>query len=663
MPTTSRQDCSLGTSSQINHIDVDTWRQSKELLTSIARIQGEQVSVLFDEGSEVNVISTKTAKRLALTTKSLLQPRRLLFPNGQQATIQDYVTSMLLTFPAIRLNNEFIRIHFNVSAIVFDTHHEMVLGVPFLRYWNVVSHHCNGSLMVTANSGHHAIIPLHVTRFVEPCRTPFCPIATAKDPDTPLPPELPFHIDDDNIITSNETPAIVHNAAAPIPLCGMIQIAEDAPISLVSALEFERATRTSDATTYLCVFRAIDDDYMGSKQLIKDPKFAEKVKAYAVSNFPQLFPEELPHELPPNDRLHHPIDLTPTHRIPPRKLYRQSEDELKETKRQIYEYLDAGHIRPSSSAFGAPVLLVKKKDGSIRMCIDYRGLNDITVKNNFPLPRIDDLHDRLGKARYFTKLDLYSGYHQIPIRPGDEHKTAFTSRYGTYEFLVMPFGLTNAPATFQTAMNALFTSWLDVFVIVYLDDILIYSATQDEHLKHVYQVMERLTNYKWYCKMKKCDFATTSVEYLGHIVSNGQIAIDPDKMKAVTDWKIPFKNVTEVQSFLGLIGYYRKFIPHFSHIARHLYELTRKNIDFKWLEQHTQAVNALKNAILSPDCLAIFDSSLSTILTTDACDYALGAVLMQQFPQGERPIAFISRTLNNTEQNYSIWEKELFAVV
>ena len=138
-------------------------------------------------------------------------------------------------------------------------------------------------------------------------------------------------------------------------------------------------------------------------------------------------------------------------------------------------------------------MLVKKKDGSMRMCIDYRGLNDITIKNNFPLPRIDDLHDRLGKARYFTKLDLYSGYHQIPIRPGDEHKTAFTSRYGTYEFLVMPFGLTNAPATFQTAMNALFTSWLDVFVIVYLDDILIYSATQEEHLKHVHQVMERLT--------------------------------------------------------------------------------------------------------------------------------------------------------------------------
>ena len=344
-------------------------------------------------------------------------------------------------------------------------------------------------------------------------------------------------------------------------------------------------------------------------------------------------------------------------------MYRQSSKELFETKRQIYEYLEAGHIRPSSSTFGAPVLLVNKKDGTMRMCIDYRGLNDITVKNNFPIPRIDDLHDRLGKAKYFTKLDLHSGYHQIPIRPGDEYKTAFTSRYGTYEFLVMPFGLTNAPATFQTAMTTMFTDWLDVFVIVYLDDILIYSSTQQEHLEHVRKVMDKLYQNQWYCKLKKCEFAATSVEYLGHIVSNGKISIDPDKMKAVTEWKVPFKNVTEVQSFLGLVGYYRKFIPHFSHIARHLHELTKKNIEFKWEEKHTQAVDKLKAAIVSPDCLAIFDSERETILTTDACDSALGAVLMQKYDHGERPIAFISRALNTTEQNYSMWEKELYAVV
>ena len=262
-------------------------------------------------------------------------------------------------------------------------------------------------------------------------------------------------------------------------------------------------------------------------------------------------------------------------------LYRQTNTELEETKRQIQEYLQAGHIRPSTSVFGAPILLVKKKDGSMRMCVDYRALNDITLKNTFPIPRIDDLHDRLGKAHYFTKLDLYSGYHQIPIKHGDEYKTAFTSHYGTFEFLVMPFGLTNAPSTFQTAMNTLFYDWLDDFVIVYLDDILIYSPDITTHKQHLHQVLQRLHDNKWYCKLKKCDFAQTSVEYLGHIISNGTIAIDKDKMQAVADWPTPFKNLTEVQSFLGLIGYYRKFIPHFSHKARPLHEFSHKDTPFQ----------------------------------------------------------------------------------
>ena len=336
---------------------------------------------------------------------------------------------------------------------------------------------------------------------------------------------------------------------------------------------------------------------------------------------------------------------------------------MEETKRQIQEYLQAGHIRPSTSVFGAPILLVKKKDGSMRMCIDYRALNDITLKNTFPIPRIDDLHDRLGKAHYFTKLDLYSGYHQIPIKHGDEYKTAFTSRYGTFEFLVMPFGLTNAPSTFQTAMNTLFYDWLDDFVIVYLDDILIYSPDITTHKQHLHQVLQRLHDNKWYCKLKKCDFAQTSVEYLGHIISNGTIAIDKDKMKAVAKWPTPFKNLTEVQSFLGLIGYYRKFIPHFSHKARPLHEFSHKDTPFKWTDKHTNAVNTLKEAISSPDCLAIFNPDRETILTTDACDYAMGATLAQKYEHGERPIAFISKTFTDNELKYSLWEKELFAVI
>ena len=288
---------------------------------------------------------------------------------------------------------------------------------------------------------------------MEPCRTPHCPIALLTDPQTPLPTTLPWRTDD-NEASKKETSQIPNIPT--IPFSGMIRFSDQSPVQLVSAIEFAHHTRKHDAQVYICPFRSIETTAATIANTQSNETFATSTKHKMLEQFPILFPDTLPHEMPPQDRLQHPIDLVLAYRIPQRKLYRQSENELDEIKQQINEYLKARHIHPSSSSFGAPVLLVKKKDGSMRMCIDYRSLNDITIKNTFPLPRIDNLHDRLGKAHYFSKLDLYSGYHQISIRQGDEHKTAFTSRYGTYEFLVMPFGLTNAPATFQTAMIDLF---------------------------------------------------------------------------------------------------------------------------------------------------------------------------------------------------------------
>ena len=367
-----------------------------------------------------------------------------MFPNAHSIEIRECVKDLPITFPAALLNNTYIRLHFTITALVMHSHYPLPthIGVPFLRYWNISSHHCHGSLIFTANSGHHATIPLHCSRFTEPCRTPHCPMAKLCDPETPIPDEPPFRPPKDidkTHDTTQETNVIQQSRL------NIIQTTEESPISIITPLEFMRQTKTTEAQTFICMFRQTNEtNTQKSTSNTTDTVFAKQVKEKALTEFPTLFPTSLPPELPPQDRLQHPIDLTPNHKILPRKLYRQSEEELRKTKRQIYEYLDAGHIRPSNSSFGAPVLLVKKKDGTMRMCIDYRGLNDITVKNNFPIPCIDDLHDRLGKAKYFTKLDLYSGYHQISIRPGDEHKTAFTSRYGTYEFLVMPFGLTNA---------------------------------------------------------------------------------------------------------------------------------------------------------------------------------------------------------------------------
>ncbi|KAL4032758.1 hypothetical protein IC575_005840 [Cucumis melo] len=254
--------------------------------------------------------------------------------------------------------------------------------------------------------------------------------------------------------------------------------------------------------------------------------------------------------------------------------------ELKELKVQLQELLDKGFIRPSVSPWGAPVLFVKKKDGSIRLCIDYRELNKVTVKNRYPLPRIDDLFDQLQGATVFSKIDLRSGYHQLRIKDGDVPKTAFRSRYGHYEFIVMSFGLTNAPAVFMDLMNRVFREFLDTFVIVFIDDILIYSKTEAEHEEHLRIVLQTLWDNKLYAKFSKCEFWLKQVFFLGHVVSKVGVSVDPAKIEAVTGWTRP-STVSEVRSFLGLAGYYRRFVENFSRIATPLTRLTGRS-SFVW---------------------------------------------------------------------------------
>jgi hypothetical protein len=239
---------------------------------------------------------------------------------------------------------------------------------------------------------------------------------------------------------------------------------------------------------------------------------------------------------------------------------------------------------PSTSAFGAPVLFVKKKDGSVRMCVDYRALNKVTERNMTGLPRMEELFDRLAGARIFTKLDLRNGYHQIRVHPEDRHKTAFTTRYGHFEFTVMPFGLTNAPATFSTLMQTIFHPYLDRFVISFLDDILIYSRTEEEHLQHVEKALEVLAKEKLYAKRSKCEFAQSEVSFLGHKISAAGVSVEQDKVAAIKQWP-ECKSVEEVRSFLGLAGFYRKFVPNFSHKAHALTELTAtKKVKWEWGE-------------------------------------------------------------------------------
>ncbi|KAL0551242.1 hypothetical protein IC582_010328 [Cucumis melo] len=376
-----------------------------------------------------------------------------------------------------------------------------------------------------------------------------------------------------------------------------------------------------------------------------------------VRDYPDVFPEELP-GLPPHREVEFAIELEPGTVPISRAPYRMAPAELKELKVQLQELLDKGFIRPSVSPWGAPVLFVKKKDGSMRLCIDYRELNKVTVKNRYPLPRIDDLFDQLQGATVFSKIDLRSGYHQLRIKEEDVPKTAFRSRYGHYEFIVMSFGLTNAPAVFMDLMNRVFREFLDTFVIVFIDDILIYSKTEAEHEEHLRMVLQTLRDNKLYAKFSKCEFWLKQVSFLGHVVSKAGVSVDPAKIEAVTGWTRP-STVSEVRSFLGLAGYYRRFVENFSRIATPLTQLTRKGAPFVWSKACEDSFQTLKQKLVTAPVLTVPDGSGSFVIYSDASKKGLGCVLMQQ----GKVVAYASRQLKSHEQNYPTHDLELAAVV
>ncbi|GJT13053.1 putative reverse transcriptase domain-containing protein [Tanacetum coccineum] len=310
---------------------------------------------------------------------------------------------------------------------------------------------------------------------------------------------------------------------------------------------------------------------------VNEPKLKDIL---VVHEFPGVFLEDLS-GLPLSHEVEFCIELIPGAVPVAKSPYCLAPTKMQELSNQLKELQEKGFIRPSSSLWGAPVLFVKKKDGAFRMCIDYRELNKLTVKNRYPLPRIDDLFDQLQGSRYFSKIDLPSGYHQLRIREEDIPKTAFRTRYRHFEFTVMPFGLTNAPAVFMDLMNHLCRPYLDKFVIVFIDDILIYSKSKEEHEVHLKLILELLEKEKLFGKFSKCEFSLQEVHFLGHVVNSKGIHVDPSKIETVKNWKPP-KSPTEIRSLLGLAGYYRQFIANFLKIAKPLTLLTQKNKKFEW---------------------------------------------------------------------------------
>ncbi|KAD4385578.1 hypothetical protein E3N88_25747 [Mikania micrantha] len=376
-----------------------------------------------------------------------------------------------------------------------------------------------------------------------------------------------------------------------------------------------------------------------------------------VRDFPEVFPDELP-GLPPVRQVEFRIDLIPGAAPIAKTPYRLAPSEMQELSSQLQELLDQGFIRPSFSPWGAPILFVKKKDGSFRMCIDYRELNKVTIKNRYPLPRIDDLFDQLQGSRHFSKIDLRSGYHQLRIHEDDIPKTAFRTRYGHYEFLVMPFGLTNAPAVFMDLMNRVCKPYLDKFVIVFIDDIIIYSQNEEDHKQHLKLVLQLLAKEKLYAKFSKCEFWLKEVHFLGHVVNDKGIQVDPSKIEAVEKWEAP-TTPTEIRQFLGLAGYYRRFIENFSKIAKPLTMLTQKEQKYNWGREQEEAFQLLKHKLCQAPILSLPDGTDNFVVYCDASHQGLGCVLMQK----DKVIAYASRQLKVHEKNYTTHDLELGAVI
>jgi hypothetical protein len=345
---------------------------------------------------------------------------------------------------------------------------------------------------------------------------------------------------------------------------------------------------------------------------------------------------------------------------PPAKApYKMSHEELKELKLQLEELLAKGYIKPNKSPYGAPVHFVHKKDGTLRMCVDYRALNKATVKNRYPLLRIDDLFDRLSRAKVFSRIDLRSKYYQIQIVKGDQEKIACRTRYGSYEFLVMPFGLTNAPATFCTLMNDIFREWLDDFVVVYIDNILIYSGSLEEHEEHLHKVFQRLSENKLYAKLEKCKFGVMEVDFLGHRITQKGLKMDDHKVKAILDWELP-KSVPALRSFLGLASYYRKFIKNFAKIMAPLTNLLKRSaVAYEWEEACDEAFETLKGILVKASVLKLPDFDNEFEIHSDASNFVIGGVLVQE----GRPMAFESKKLSETKRRWPTHEKEMWAVI
>jgi hypothetical protein len=630
---------------------------------------------LLDSGATTNFIDQQFVLRHAIPTQTMNHAQQIIMGDGSQRQTDQ------MTAPLSLVRGSYS--HPGVVLVVVPLSGcDVVLGRPWLEEenplidWSLPSVHIGTHCIQQSNSDINCKLHPTLAKFqsdTEPAINP----CSSDSPDS-LSSNVPETMSSQVPESSHATPCIEDQA--PVPrTTPRPATPSDCPVSdqrrkLLSRHQLEKEVRRGGELFLIHIYPTDTLAHLSHSPTDRDRDLTDRpdepsppTRQHALvppllSEYADVFPADLPAALPPRREVDHRIELLPGSTPPSRPTFRLRPTEQDELKKQLTDLLDHGFIQPSKSPFGAPVLFVKKKGGDLRMCVDYRALNKITIKNKYPLPRTDELLDRLHGAKCFSKLDLRSGYHQLRIHPDDVSKTAFRTRYGHYEFLVLPFGLTNAPATFMHLMQQIFREHLDDFVIVFLDDILIYSKTEEEHERHVRTVLELLRKHKLYAKASKCEFFRDRVSFLGYVVSSEGVSMEAEKVKAVQEWPVPC-NVRQVREFLGLAGFYRRFVKGFSSLASPLSDLTKVDTGWQWGEKQQQAFDALKLAISTGPTLILPDESLPYTITTDASGFGVGATLSQDHGKGLQPIAFLSHKMNPAELNYPTHEQELLAVV
>lgn len=582
-------------------------------------LQDRKIRILVDGGANENFVSTQLLKELRLKMKKKHEQDAVRLADGT-AVPSSHVARLSYQIGPVRDTETFHSLELG--------EYDMILGLPWLARLNPIPNWRKG------------ILTLRTTR--------------NKD-------RGPLQFEGDALRLRGRTGEVHILTPLDAPQMGSSPVCK-----VVSRGTARQVIRKKGTQSYLVMVTEKQARSLPLEAAQSAPTEFEKKIAAVLDKYPVMDPKAVP-PFPKEREVSHQIELVPGAQPPSKSPYRLAPMELDELKRQLEELTNRGYIQPSKSPYGAPVLFVKKKDGSMRLCVDYRALNAVTVKNSYPLPKIDELLDRLHGATVFSKLDLAQGYHQVRVAEADVPKTAFRCQLGHFEFRVMPFGLCNAPSTFQALMNRVLrqspsgAALLD-YVIVYLDDILIFSKSEEEHLHHLDEVCKRLQEESLYAKRSKCSFGMKEVEFLGHTVSAEGLSTDKEKVKAIRDWPVP-TNPTEVASFLGLANFYRRFIENFSNLAFALTELTRKDKPFEWTAEAQASFEALKASLCNTPVLAPPDRDRPYTIHCDASAFAIGAVLSQGEGDATRVVAFESRKLNDAERNYLNHDKETLSVL